>query len=195
MKKVVLLDVDNVLANFVDSYLDLVEEVTGRRFSHDSMDRWELSEACNLSPKEKREVEEHISDEHFCETIHPYPSAREGVELLREIADVRAVTSPWHSSPFWCYERGIWLVECMGFSRDHIIQTSDKAFIWGDVFVDDKLEHLDKWRDHWNVVFQDRDDIWRGRPVLWNHPVNRNDVWGGVRTNDWKVLRELVEKL
>lgn len=159
MKPVILLDCDGPLADFTGAYLDAVHRETGCIIKAYEIDQWHIHQcaafkaaaaAANMSPKDlKSRVVQQICKPGFCEDLRPHAKALEAVEQLQSIGEVFVVTSPWASSPTWMYERMHWVAEHFHIPREHVIQTGRKHLIRGDVFVDDKLEHIVEWSAAW----------------------------------------------
>jgi 5'(3')-deoxyribonucleotidase len=183
-RKRVLLDCDGILANFVESYLDIVTHVTGRRYSLEDVTRFDICGSLGLSHTESVIIKKALSEQRgFCLALKVYPGAKDGVARLRELADVYIVTSPWNSSQTWMHEREQWLREHFGIPHSHIIHTSAKYVCRGDVFVDDKVDAVAKWQaEHPSAL-----------AVVWDTPHNQDDHAPGLfRTNDWTSLYHLV---
>lgn len=185
MKKWILLDVDGVLADFVGGYLDLVSEVTGRRYEHKDADQWLVADAIKLSEKEKRDVEFLIGRQGFCQNLRITPGAREGVKALREVTDIVFCTSPWHSSRFWHYERQRWLEQHFHCNIDkELVFTGNKAVIKGTALVDDRMATLEVWK-------AENPD---GLAVLWGNHHNVHDQWV-PKISNWSELLDRVKFL
>ncbi len=70
-----------------------------------------------------------------------------------------------------------------------MIFTSRKELVHGDLLVDDKPEHVEKWSSRWGKC-----------SVLWAQPYNSDaDCRGGAssiwRTDDWESVREHLRQL
>lgn len=189
MKPTVLLDVDGVVANFVEATLRRLEEEFNVIANHDSSNWpvWSIADYEHFRfaiPGTKKPSREQIRDllskiwnEYgFASGIRPYYSALDGVKSLMEIADVYFVTSPIWTSETWTYDRALWLRTYFDIDNSHIIFTSSKHLVRGDIFIDDKPETVEKWKQH-N----------QGLAAVWDQPYNRDrqDLqrfvsWGGL---------------
>lgn len=144
----VLLDCDGVLADFTSRALDVVADVTGRRYALEQVTAWDFCEALGLSRDEARVVKRVIGETRgFAASLAVYPGAVDGVRRLREIAEVHVVTAPWNSNPTWTYEREWWLRTHFDLESQRVHHSSTKHVFAGDVFVDDKLSHVRDWSD------------------------------------------------
>lgn len=180
-----LLDVDGVLANFVESYLDLVAIVTGRRYQPEQVTQFDIGGSLGLTPAESSEVKRLLGESQgFCLALRMYEGAQDGVARLQQLADVYIVTSPWNSCPTWTHEREAWLKKHFKIPHSRITHTSAKYLCRGDVFVDDKVDAVIKWQSEHPTALG----------VVWDTPHNQLDSYDGVRTSDWGMLARLIRE-
>ena len=179
MSKIVLLDVDGVLCDFVAGVMRSVATVSDERIGENDwywLDR--------LSPHAKRAYLADSAKPGFCYGLDPLPGAVTGVQqLLADGHDLVAVTAPLLHCPTWEGERREWLRHHFGFKARDVIFTSRKDLVHGDVLIDDKPEHVREWEERWQ------------RPgVLWAQPYNHfggNKLW---RTDDWSHICEYLTR-
>jgi 5'(3')-deoxyribonucleotidase len=183
----VLVDCDGPMANFTQGYLDAVHFLTGHIIEDAMVDRWHIHECPwfvdlaggHLHPKLKRDVEAIIEKEGFCQELQMTPHAREAIDVIREWADVYVVTSPWQSSKTWTYDRNKWLKRNFDIDPSHVIYTQKKHMVVGDIFVDDKPEHVAAWIDGMIAV-----DLYGREGYVFaqshNRHVTRRDSWADV---------------
>lgn len=189
MKPVVLLDVDEVLVDFVGRILDEIRDIRpGKAVFRQDVHCWDIAVALGLTPEEAAEKKRRIKAPGFCASLEPLPGAVEGVKELRQMGfDVRAVTSPFPSRD-WAYERETMLCERFGFDRREVIQTPGKDVVFGDILVDDKLETCIEWQKRWSA----------SRAILLSAPWNQGRGWTGWYTYGWDRvphLPQLIERL
>lgn len=174
-KPVVLLDVDEVLVDFVGRALDEIRDITGRDAFRADVKCWDIDAAIGLTPEEAAEKKRRIAQPGFCSSLEPIVGAIGGVRELREMGyDVRAVTSPFPSKT-WANEREEMLCDVFSFNRREVVQTSGKDIVFGDVLVDDKLETCIEWQARWKT----------STAILFSAPWNRDRGWTGEYTNGW----------
>lgn len=183
-KPVVLLDVDGVLANFVDGALACVYEITGVRHHHDDVTGDSIEDTFNLSDDQRAMLRAMLSVPGFCRDLLPYAEAFDGVRQLQTIANVYPVTAPFKSTT-WVREREGWLHTYFGIDRKMITHTEAKHLVTGDVFVDDKPALVRAWR-HTHPT---------GIGVLWRRPYNDAEVGFVPHTNRWDDVVALVETI
>lgn len=120
-----LTDVDGVVANFQQRFVELASEVVGREFSvEDARTQWDVESALGLSREEKDAVYEIVNSPGFAMGLPEMPGAIAGIKEVSKIADVYFVTSPNVKSPTWVFERGAWLVERFGELGKKVIRPS-----------------------------------------------------------------------
>lgn len=187
MRKIVtILDCDGVLSDFVAGMLPLVQEVTGKRFTHADVTKFNFVEALGLSKAEGAAVKKLIGSRRgFAASLPPYAHARQGVRRLRELGDVYCVTTPWDTNPWWRAERESWLA--LHFGIDRVEHADDKTDFDGDLFVDDRSTHV---RD-WLSKKADR------TAVFWRTPHNTPEAVpaGAHSTSSWDALYEIAREV
>ena len=162
----ILLDVDGILANCVESALSVLNRQTGRNHTSADISTFEFS--CIASA-----AEETAMWAAFSETpglvlgIPEYAWNVDAANKMRALGhQVCAVTTPRWDCPRWCYERAQWLRD-RGFLHSEIVFTSDKSRIVGDVLVDDRFENVRDWQASHP----------HGRSILLDQPWNRAHTW------------------
>jgi 5'(3')-deoxyribonucleotidase len=142
-RPIIFVDVDGVLCDFVSAYLALVKEHTGREHAHADVTAFELH-TCVVSKEEDNHIWQNLIDRPgFISNMVDLPGAQEGLEELRSLGKVCALTSP-HLGPFWMHERAKWLM-ARGFSKREIIFASEKSHVHGDVLIDDRFDNCVDW--------------------------------------------------
>lgn len=175
----VLVDVDEVLADFQGPALDIMYDVTGRRYVPLDFEVWDIFSI--LSEEERQAVFERIEVPGFCSSIDPKEGAIEAIKEIQTFADVYPVTSPFHSLP-WVVERTKWLGDFFGWKKSDVVFTSAKFLVGGDALIDDRPENVIKWSEH-------HPD---GLPILWHLPNTRNMPYDDIRATTWT---EVIEKI
>lgn len=162
----VIVDVDEVVADFVGGVLRAVREVTGREHSPADVDEWSIRDALGLESRAWRRVcEDHISSQGFALRLDPIHGSVEGVAALREVADVVFVSAPWRS-PTWVHDRERWVEE--KFGDVPFVSTTHKYLVYADAIVDDKPDNVVAWYGEARCP--------RPRGMLWDMPHNRSET-------------------
>jgi 5'(3')-deoxyribonucleotidase len=178
-RPVVLLDIDGVVANFIEANLRWLRSI-GIDRQHDDVTSWDFG-GLGLEPSILSALKRQWSEPGFCASIPPYEGARDGVEALRRSCAVYAVTAPMWSGLTWQGERMEWLVGHFGFRRDHIVSTAAKYLIAGDVLIDDKPSTVESWGFAHPM----------GCGVVWAQPYNA-DWHSGHRVGNWAQLIDIA---
>lgn len=150
-----LLDCDGVLADFTGSMFSLCAREAGRQRldlgpfpTSDDVKSWDLREY--LTPPQHKFMmailDGHISvDHHPAIYMKPVPYAHEAVDELSRRGEVFVVTAPWADNTEWEYRRRVWIKRHFGIDEDHVISTTVKYLVDGDVLVDDRPKHIEQW--------------------------------------------------
>jgi len=180
----VLLDVDGVLANFLEPCLALINDMWGTDYKLAPLHAWNLFDHLKVPKELEDDVYYRMKKEGWCESIPVYPGAVEGVAELRRIADVHICTSPM-GGRHWVHERNLWLDKHFGFKARDITHTSAKYICKANALIDDKIENLMVWNDHHP----------RGSALCWNQVSNTYFSYPGTRINSWSELAGFVSCL
>jgi 5'(3')-deoxyribonucleotidase len=197
--KTLLLDADGVVFDFIGAFMRVAQRVTGKRYERAQVTDWNITKALGISPEEERRIYDHIRQPGFAfKEIAPYLGAVEGVQYLMKRAEVYFVTSPIRStrdeqaawnSPFsvedphvltWMHDREHALMKHFGIDEHHVVHTSAKHLVAGNVFVDDKPANVRRWQEH-NA----------GLGMLWHQEYNRGAVL--PRVFDWEGVAAALE--
>lgn len=190
-RKIVLIDVDGVIANFTHAFLHKLELLSGIRFDHSVVTEWNIQESPALVELHKErpglfeEVWKEVGSPGFCYDMLPYEDAIPGVKtLLDKDVDVYALTAPFWSSNTWMQERTDWLFKHFGIRAKNVVQTHAKHLVFGHVFVDDKPAHIEEWWHRWSG--SDR------VALLWDAPYNRKEE-RFRRVTGWDEVHKAIE--
>ena len=199
-KTLVCLDCDGPLAEFVNGFLDLIEEETGERFGPAVVTEWEIAESpffLKLAKELDRDpvqladaIWKRANRIGFCSSLQPVEGAQDAVDNLRRLRDVEVevVTSPLLSSPTWMAERHEWLRRHFGFKKDQVHLVAKKHRVPGDFLVDDKPSHVGSWSD------RSKDAGFAGNGLLWSAPYNADSEDVGIRVASWSDVYGIVSR-
>lgn len=180
---IVLLDCDDVVARCMNGMAKRASELLGRQITEDDITTWDFHESLPEGEQIKKKIFDTMSEPGWCLHLEPFPGAVEGVHMLQTIADVFFVTSSF-ASPTWAHEREAWLLNHFDIPRSHIVHTSAKFLVRGQVFVDDRPKNLIAWRDH-----RPREGV----PLLWDRPHNRENT-SLQRVFNWEQVFNCVKR-
>jgi len=174
----VLLDCDGIMADFVGACVRELASV-GVHVRAEDVDRYDMMSAWKLTHGARETLLAAWNRPGFCSSLAPYPGAREGVDALREIAEVYVVTTPMWSSLTWMRERTDWLESRMGIPKQRVVHTEAKHVIDGDLLVDDNDRNLCAWSEEalrrYRATYQG---------ILWSRPWNDHARWD-LRASCW----------
>lgn len=172
-RKRLLIDVDEVLADFQTPAFELLEKHCGRKLAPEDYEVWDMFSL--FTPEEKKVVFAEIEKPGFCESLKPKHGAAIAVDKLRDMVDVVAVTSHFRTSPTWVFERDKWLAQYFAFKGAEIIHTSAKACVVGEYFLDDNPTHVGLWQNEHPA----------GIAMLWHIPNTRKLGMDDIRMKSW----------
>jgi 5'(3')-deoxyribonucleotidase len=176
-----LSDVDGVIVNFQNRFVQLASELLGREFDPmAAMSSFSVEDALGLTREESDAVYEVVNSPGFAMGLPEMPGAVAGIKELMQYADVYFVTSHNVRSPTWVFEREAWLVERFGEQGRRTFHTKHKYGVVGDVFIDDKKENAEKWQK----AHPD------GKALLWAWPYNEGSVI--PRIDKWQDVLDLI---
>jgi 5'(3')-deoxyribonucleotidase len=158
---IILLDVDEVLARYHERALAVAKGIAKDRgwshldvFDEESIDQWEIDRwfLARIPSGNEWFVEAYwraMNKPGQIRSLNPYAGNVEAVDRLRELGTVKFVTAATPTCATWADERLNWLAAHCNASHKDVIIASEKYLVHGDVFVDDRIENLDRWTDYW----------------------------------------------
>jgi 5'(3')-deoxyribonucleotidase len=188
--KTLLLDADGILYNFTRHCIQKLKLLTPQLWyvhylipKHDQVTTWD---PFGCMPDEfkpfKDDVYQHIKSPGQCLEIPTYVGAHAAMARLQNLAHVLVVTSPWHGAATWAHERETALQRDFGVPHQDVLHVRSKQHVVGDIFVDDKPEHV--W--HWAAAHPTR------QAFLWDQPWNRHV--NITRLCSWQELEDLLKR-
>jgi len=160
--KTVLIDVDGVVANFAEAFVEVVNEVLDRNHVESDIITYDFSDSLGLDDYDWQVLDRTLGSIGLAEGLDTYPGAVEGVRSLMGVAEVYFVTSILKVCSTWTYDRTQWLKKLFGDAvEERIVFTDQKQLVQGDIFIDDMPANVNKWAKH-N----------RGVAVLWEQRHN-----------------------
>jgi len=179
-----LCDVDDVLTPFVQRLLPLVQVVKPDfRLEDLDPDVWDLFST--LTRSQRNLLFAVMERPGFCSKFQMSAGSWDAITRLRKLGcDIYAVTAP-NDFPYWASERVAWLDDRYCITPDHVILTQAKYLIRGDLFLDDRPEHVVAWAK----------ENPQGRAMLWTTEHNKRSVIGlKYRVEGWDEVLSLVQK-
>lgn len=180
-----LIDVDQVLADFVAPAIEAMSQVLGRTWTmaEAPSDDWDIFTV--LTEEQRQAVNDIIDTPGWCSALKPLPGSQEAVGELRRHCEVYVVTNPGVGGKQWVHERNIWLADHFGLDHRRLVYTAAKYVVSGDFFLDD---HPGQVLD-WQVCNP------RGVGMVWSTEHNqRLTGYEGSRVNSWSEVLKAVEQ-
>lgn len=189
-RPVVWLDCDGPLADIMTPTLEVINDWDRRPqgatdFTVADVTDWDLFGCLKVSDTTEKLVRGVWQAPGFCLGLQPTPGAKVAVTELHTFADVRVVTTLQASAPTWAYDRLRWLAREFKIHHSKVVFTEDKSVLTGDLFVDDKAEHVRAadmpallWDRPWNRSARDLDDV---RVAAWTDIVRRARKLGAAQ--------------
>lgn len=169
MKHRILCDADGVVANFTSAAVRAINRLYGTNHPKGTEPtEWYFGD---LIPPGSQEglLWDALSAPGIAAGLEPFPHAAELVAELSRLGDVWFVTSPFQTSPTWCYERVRWLQEHLGIDRHRVVFASDKSAVDGVVLIDDRAANLMQW-SRGSAQHPLDDDERPNGAILWRQP-------------------------
>lgn len=152
MKKIILCDIDGVLADFVGGLSDLHSFFDKKDIYH-----YDIHVSLKQHPKYTGKefwslTKSSVITSNFCLNLKAYDGSEQFIKSLKELCiernyDLFFVTKPF-GVPGWVDQRNQWMEEKFEISEKQIIHAHTKDFIDGDFFIEDSLSNVEAWMKH-----------------------------------------------
>jgi 5'(3')-deoxyribonucleotidase len=181
----VLLDVDGVVADFVQL---MVNAVRNLNFCDIPINwrptKWDVAKELKLTDKQEDEVYDVLRLPGSAKMLLPFPGAVEGVKRIASMFDVAFVTTPVEGSQTWCFDRTEWLITHFGEELgNRWVFTDHKYLVFGDFLVDDKPENCLEFKRAWPMCV----------PLRWLSP-GMSIQKGLVHVSTWKEVEFCIKQ-
>ncbi len=146
MTRRIALDVDGVLANFVQMAVDWTNRIQsmngGPPVYYDEVKGWNIFEQWKL-PELAADFDAYVNAERPCRYLELYPGAKQFYLELCKLGEVISVTSPYEAAATWECDRRAWLREMFGIKSKDVVFTSRKELVTADILIDDGSHNID----------------------------------------------------
>lgn len=169
---IILLDVDDVIANLIDSWLSTYNTYSGDNLKPENILDWDISK---FVPCEyKTFIYEILHDPQLYDKVKPVNGSLEGVNrLITKGFRIVYLTSPIIETAGVKFN---WLLKNkFPIKLEDYIEANDKSLIFGDFMIDDGIHNIEKTR--------------AGDALLFSQPWNKN-YEGAIRVNNWNEILE-----
>lgn len=178
---IILVDMDDTIEHLLQAWVDVLNQRYDRSVTIDSIRTWNVAAAY---PGVSRKDVYAVPDEPgFWKTVKPVEGSAEVLKHFKEEGhELYIVTATRYESIFEKMDE--LLFKYFPFlDWDHVIVTSKKQMIRGDVLIDDGIHNLEGG-DYFKI--------------LMNMPHNEDydaEANGMIRVHNWQEVREVVDRL
>ena len=177
---IIYFDMDGVLVNLVDPWLEVLNNWTGLDISQEKVDAWGLE---NLYPLSREKAYEPLHQPGFWARLEPYFMASYTVNWAKDKGHkILIATTPFNSKNC-CQEKIDWIKDHFPWMhRYDIVLTGRKDLLIGDMLIDDKPSNLKGFI---------------GKKVLFDRPWNRDTYApsiGAERAHNFSDLRDIIAR-
>jgi 5'(3')-deoxyribonucleotidase len=174
MRKIIAVDMDNVIADIETQMINWYERDFGWRVDRSQM----LGKSELEAFPDKEAVRQYFFTSGFFRTAPVKPGALEAVKTLMLDYEIYIVSAAMEF-PQSLFEKAEWLKEYFPFiSWKNIVFCGDKSIIDTHYLIDDHCKNL---------------DICKGKPILFTASHNIHHTHH-IRVNDWSEVLELFKK-
>jgi 5'(3')-deoxyribonucleotidase len=174
----ILLDCDGVLSDFSTATL---QGIGSDRTAADVF-QWDIFGCIEAwhGREQKQQALANCEVEEFWRDMPEMPGAQAFLSELRALSsDIWIVTTSWPACRTWDIVRREWLLQHFQIPMGRVIRTDNKHPIKGDIFIDDKPEHVLAWAAEHPA----------GRAFLLDAPYNQGHSCIRVTHSDLSALR------
>ena len=141
----VLIDVDNVVGDFVSHLFAKLKELKVETPPPSCADCWDFFKFRFKSQAHEATLKL-LSTENFWATMPLVLGAKQAIELLHlKGHEVVFVTAPWEDCVGWYWHRAAWIDRYLG--KDYaVVATKHKYVVSGEVLIDDRPDNLQTWQ-------------------------------------------------
>lgn len=176
-KYTLLIDQDDVLAEYIQGVTDAYNEKYHTQISSDECVSWNLYNV--FGP----EVETVMHEPTLFRNLEPVKDALEVFERLykSDLFEMYIVTA---ANPTCVAAKVEWIKEYMPFFPvDRVMVCQRKYMIKGDFLLDDGMHNIEDFKKAGGI------------PIIFNRPHNRDGGKGILRVNGWKEFEKLIYDL
>lgn len=156
-KKIILVDMDDVLADFEGKFLKEWKKKFPRHPHVPPEKRKTFHIEDDYPNGLEKEIRAIFSAPGFFENLNPIFGGKKALENMQKMGhNVFICTSPISKYENCVLEKYRWVEKNLGFEWTRkIIMTKDKTLVFGDILIDDKPEHTGAKKPFWtHVLFE-----------------------------------------
>jgi len=185
MKYTVLVDMDGVLVNHIQTWCDFYNKKYGENLTVE-----EFGGTWDLHKNVREDVGEKVYDllfmPQFYNFVEPLEGALAGFEKLVNHKNFDTyVVSAYGGNANQAFGKCEWLKKHTPFlDPEHIILCCEKSLIFGDFLIDDSEKNLIKWEETWKSY---------DSTAIMMTALHNKDCAGFARVNNWQDILNYLE--
>ncbi len=188
---IILVDMDGVLANFVQRvWQEYEKRFHPLHIPMDSLDQFMIEEFLSKKlgdPQVAKHVQTIYNEKGFFANLEPISGAIDAIQnLITKGHEIVICTTPLLSNRYCVYEKIEWVERYFGIAvRNKMVQTKDKSLVVGSILIDDHPMPVNAHRAQWSQV-------------VFDQPYNKNILdlpritWDNLAYE--KIINELLEQ-
>jgi len=148
----IISDVDGVLANFIEAFLGLANEMFCVIATEADVTQWDVCKALKLDDAQEAAIYGRMLKPGYGRTIPPYAEALAVMPVALRRHEWYFATSPMRDKTLdrrhtvtWTSDREAWLHEHFGVPAKRVIHVSCKEVVRGDLLIEDSTVNIEKW--------------------------------------------------
>jgi 5'(3')-deoxyribonucleotidase len=179
-KKIILVDLDDVLNPLVPSWLGLYNKDFSDNLKQEDIKSWDISSY--VKPEAKDKFLNYLSQPNFFKQLDIQPNAQMVTKWLVKYFYIYIVTA---YIPSTCIDKAWWIDKYFPhISSKNIIFCNQKGLLKGHYIIDDAIHNI--------LDFQNTNPC--GLPIVFDKPWNRELKNKFVRVKDWLEIKEYFKE-
>lgn len=147
MSKVILCDLDSILADIMTPWLDSYNRDYQDTLTVDRIPSWDFHNV--VKPECGTKIYDYLREPGFFENLKPLPGAVEAVSALRSAGHDFLVLTAGADVEDAATQKVRWCRRYLDLSPKQVIVTPRKELVRGDVLIDDSPEQIRRYRETW----------------------------------------------
>lgn len=139
--KVVLIDMDSVIVDLLQPWLDLYNDEYKDDLQIEDIDRWNTHELASCG----EEIYKYLTPDFFA-SLPPLPGAVEAINDLKKNFTIVVVTASPNAESMGA--KAVWCQKHLGLGLHNFMAAKKKYLVQGDVLIDDSPKNIKQYKEH-----------------------------------------------
>ena len=177
----ILVDMDDTIEQLLKALVNRANERFHRSVSVEDVTDWSI--VCAFPGIEKKQILDFMREPDFWKDVEPVPGAAEALKHFMDEGHQVYIVTATESEHVNEKMKGVLYKYFPFISWDHVIVTSRKQMIRGDILIDDGIHNLEGGEY---------------RKILFTAPYNRNydaETNGMIRVHNWNEIVEIIDHM